>query len=88
MAKELSALLSEDPFVQSTGVFVKNFFITGLIQPSQVPLQFFHAASASVVCTDLSIEVKKSSRSRSPAIASPAGSCFIASDVAIWTLSE
>jgi hypothetical protein len=61
MAKDLSALLSKDPFVQSTGVFVKSFFITVLIQPSQVPLKFFHAASAVAVCTDLSIEVKKSS---------------------------
>ena len=46
MAKEMSALLPKDPFVQSTGVFVKSFFITVLIQPSQVPLKFSNAASA------------------------------------------
>ena len=63
MARDVSALLFKDPFVQSTGVFVGSFFITVLIQPSQVPLKFFHAASAGVVCTNLSIEVKKSSHS-------------------------
>ena len=63
MAKEVSALLPKDPFVQSTGVFVREFFITVLIQPPQVPLKFFHAASAAVVYTGLSIKVKKYSYS-------------------------
>ena len=63
MARDVSALLSKNPFVQSTGVFVGEFFITVLIQPSHVPLKFFHAASAGVVCTNLNIEVKKSSYS-------------------------
>ena len=66
MAKEVSALLSKDPFVVSTGVFVRGFFITVLIQPSKVPMKAaFQAASAGagVVSTDLSIEVKGSSYS-------------------------
>jgi len=44
-------------------MFVGEFFITVLIQPSQVPLKSFLAASAGVVGTTLSIEVKKSSYS-------------------------
>ena len=44
-------------------MLVGEFFITVLIQPSQVPLKSFHAASAGVVGTTLSIEVKKSSYS-------------------------
>ena len=65
MAKEVSELLSKDPFVVSTGVFVRGFFITVLIQPSKVPMKAFQAASASagVVSTDLSIEIKGSSYS-------------------------
>jgi len=60
MTKEVADMLSKEPFIVRTGVFVKGFFMTVLIQPSKSPIKPPFNANAALT-TELNIEVRGSS---------------------------